>query len=128
MDSIVDIQRQVQADTDDWFPERDDLGVPYLVIALAGEVGEFANMVKKDIRDQAVYTKEHHLELCMELVDILVYLCQLANALNLNLAEGYALKRSINVERFARGPRTVVDRIRNDSDETNGKGEGVRDS
>jgi hypothetical protein len=74
-------------------------------LALAGEVGEFCNMVKKIDRGDLVGANEttmhnFHVAMANELVDCLIYICQAATVLNFRLDEGYKQKREYNAERF----------------------------
>ena len=78
----------------------------HLTIALVGECGEFANVVKKIDREfehQGEKISEEKLQkLKEELVDILIYVLIIANVLNMNLEEEYLRKRKINEKRFER--------------------------
>lgn len=76
-------------------PYRDHK-VPYLVMALCGEAGEAANLVKKVVREHGMekatiffrstgFGKNH--DLCHELGDILWYLQALADELGYTLSE-----------------------------------------
>lgn len=107
--SLVDIQAEIDQDTKDWFSEVDiDLG--YLALALAGEAGEFANLIKKIIRDDLdINTKEFRVDMAFELVDVLIYTSMLANLLGVDLAEAYSYKREINVTRFGKQDPDVSD-------------------
>jgi len=114
--TLIDIQAEVDKDTQDFFPELDsDLG--YLALAMAGEAGEFANMVKKIIRGTMdVNQKEVRIDMAFELVDVLIYIAMLANLLDIDLAETYGYKRDINVTRFG---------TKNPDGNSSGSGSGV---
>ncbi|MDJ0554850.1 MAG: MazG nucleotide pyrophosphohydrolase domain-containing protein [Microcoleaceae cyanobacterium MO_207.B10] len=63
-----------------------DKGIEYCSIALAGEVGETLNIIKKSIRDDnGVISKEKLEELTLELGDCLWYLASLSSELGLSL-------------------------------------------
>ncbi len=100
--TLIDIQAEVDKDTKEWFPETEsDLG--YLALALAGEAGEFANMIKKIMRGSLdVNQKEVRIDMAFELADVLIYVAMLSNLLGFDLAETYAYKRDINVTRFGK--------------------------
>lgn len=89
-------------DSDRWFGDTGTTrSVAYMALCLAGEVGEFANIVKKierrslDIHDAAV-----RVQLAMELTDVFVYLLNLAGLLGVDLEKSFAIVRSRNEERF----------------------------
>lgn len=75
------------------------------VVAMTGEVGEFANLVKKA-------TREHNAgnalpdgiveKMREELVDMFIYLVKLALLLDMNLSDSYFKKMAFNAERFKR--------------------------
>lgn len=100
--SVLDIQQQVQEDSEEWFPETSkDLG--FITLAMGGEVGEAQNIVKKILRDSnGQITPEVRLKLSLELADAFIYICQAMNFLGLNLEHTYQYKRGVNVERFGK--------------------------
>lgn len=75
--------------------------IQYWCLALAGEVGELCNLVKKETRDR-VTLKE---EITEEMADILIYLCMMANSLEVDLEEEYYRKQKKNTQRFREGRR-----------------------
>jgi NTP pyrophosphatase (non-canonical NTP hydrolase) len=93
--------RQCQEDSQRWFPGTTQDNLPFLVLALAGEVGELANVVKKivrgslDARDAAVKR-----QLDMEATDCLVYLLNIFGALNVDPKKAYDMVRTLNEKRF----------------------------
>ena len=101
LNEIVD---QCLEDSKEWFPTRvTDLG--YLTVCLAGEVGEFANLIKKAMRGtHDIGDEEFFTEMAFEVIDIFIYLANIAGALNLNLEELYKIKREVNYERFGKAP------------------------
>lgn len=94
-----------------WMPPAEDseLLVSFIVrdlVGLFGEVGEFANLVKKvqlctgieteqELRDQLPFLKE-------ELIDSFIYLMRFATYLNIDLEAEYFRKLSLNEKRFQR--------------------------
>jgi len=76
----------------------------YLVVALSGEVGEYANIVKKASRDfenlgQSI-SDERKEQLAEELVDCFIYVIITANLLGIDLEKEYMKKLEKNKERF----------------------------
>lgn len=74
-------------------------------IALAGEVGEFANILKKAMRHYEstgeLPDSETHEALKEELVDVFIYVVKISLALGLDLSEGYYGKMKVNDKKFA---------------------------
>lgn len=65
---------------------REDLGLTYYALGLAGESGECVDKIKKIIRDQdGVVRLENLSPLLLEMGDVLWYLTMLANELNFSL-------------------------------------------
>lgn len=63
-------------------------GLHYTGIALAGEVGEVCNEIKKwDRDDQQQMTELRHTKLCYELGDVLWYLTSLCDDLGVSLGQ-----------------------------------------
>ena len=92
---LREIQQQCKNDSEDFFPDVKPSTLFY-TLAVAGEVGEFANMLKKKLRGDEV----NPTELAFELPDILIYLCDLASSMGVDLEDFYHTKREYNVERF----------------------------
>ena len=77
-----------------------DHAVTYPLIGLVGEVGEFANKYKKVLRDGAHFTTQ---DATAELGDILWYIANLANDLDISLSDvAYYNVRKLR-DRQARG-------------------------
>lgn len=104
LSDIQDIVNQCTSDSHEWFPTTaEDLA--FNALAMAGEVGEFANVVKKVMRGSRRYddlkTQE---ELGEELTDVFIYLMNIVGILqrrmDFDLVEAYARKRQFNHERF----------------------------
>ncbi len=69
------------------------------VLCLVGELGEFANSLKKVNRGDVPY-EEARQDLEEELTDVFVYLMQIANQMDVDLEESYLRKLAKNRERF----------------------------
>jgi NTP pyrophosphatase (non-canonical NTP hydrolase) len=75
-------------------------------LGLCGEVGEFANLIKKIDRgslDVKSATVRH--DLAMELTDVYVYLLNLAGIFGIDLEKSYLQVRAANEERFMKQRR-----------------------
>jgi NTP pyrophosphatase (non-canonical NTP hydrolase) len=73
--------------------------IPYSALALAGEAGEFANEVKKALRDDRGYiSDERRLRLLLELGDVLWYVAYITQELGSSLESVIEL----NVEKLQR--------------------------
>lgn len=81
-----------------WFPETAvDLG--HHALALCGEAGEVANVVKK-LQRGSLETSEGRDRLKGELADVLIYLLNCAAILQINLGQEYLKKQAFNEKRF----------------------------
>lgn len=100
---VADQARQCLQDSERWFPHTAH-SVMHHTVSLIGEVGEFANIIKKadrgsiDLNDAA-----HRREAIMELTDIYIYLLNLAALLGVDLSKSYVQKRIQNEKRFGNG-------------------------
>ncbi|MBI3190194.1 hypothetical protein HYZ41_00670 [archaeon] len=75
----------------------------YATIALAGEVGEFSNELKKILREKHIdnfIDEKHILNMKEELVDVFIYLVILSLILKVDIAKEYFEKMDKNNERF----------------------------
>ncbi|MET3855380.1 MazG nucleotide pyrophosphohydrolase domain-containing protein [Rhizobium sp. OAE497] len=71
----------------------------HLVVCLVGELGEFANLVKKVRRGDFEYDQASG-ELTAELADIFAYTLKTANLMRIDLTSAYLDKMKENEERF----------------------------
>lgn len=71
----------------------------FLILALTGEVGETANIVKKIIRGDFLLSQKYG-DLKEEITDVFIYVLKLSNQLGFDLEEEYLKKMKINQERF----------------------------
>jgi NTP pyrophosphatase (non-canonical NTP hydrolase) len=86
-------------DSETWFPEQAH-DLVFMALAMAGEVGEFCNVLKKIERGSLEHDPESHLSLAMELTDVFIYMANIAAVLNIDLGKAYDQKREFNAERF----------------------------
>jgi NTP pyrophosphatase (non-canonical NTP hydrolase) len=92
---------QCTSDSARWFPGAQDLG--FTTLAMCGEAGEVANLVKKIVRGSITF-EDVYLELPEEIIDVLIYLCNLMGLpefKDTNWKEIWDAKRRFNEERFA---------------------------
>jgi NTP pyrophosphatase (non-canonical NTP hydrolase) len=75
--------------------------VPYLALAMCGEAGEFANVVKKIQRGSLdPNSPETRVRLAEELTDVFVYMLNIAATLDIDLLKMYEIVRAKNEIRF----------------------------
>lgn len=96
--TLRDIQRIEARDTKSYFPNHAET-LDYLAIAMAGEVGEVCNVIKKFDRGSinGALLRE---ELSKELPDILIYLVMLAEKVGVDLQQAWIDKKEYNDSRF----------------------------
>ena len=102
MSSLRAIQTQCDEDSHRWFPSTAQ-DLPFLTLCMMGEAGEFANKLKKSLRNgHHTYLNDNKLreELCEELTDAFIYLACIAELLQMDLEWWYNFKRNKNAERF----------------------------
>lgn len=91
---------QCVEDSKRWFPETAN-SVAFGVLAMAGEVGELANLVKKVERGSlSMKDSKTKYAIQMELTDVFIYLLQLSALLDVDLEKSYEIKRAENNRRF----------------------------
>jgi NTP pyrophosphatase (non-canonical NTP hydrolase) len=96
------MSRVALEDSRRWFPETAD-SVAFTCLALAGEVGEVCNIVKKLERKSLKWgDAKVRMDLHMEVADAFTYLILLAGQLNVDLVKLYDLKRVENEQRFGK--------------------------
>jgi NTP pyrophosphatase (non-canonical NTP hydrolase) len=111
----AELSLQCVQDSIRWFGDTvtDTNAIPHHTLALAGEVGELANIVKKidrgSLNGRAPVVR--HM-MAMELTDVFIYVLNLAGIMGIDLEEAYKIKRAENEQRFskereARDARTV---------------------
>jgi NTP pyrophosphatase (non-canonical NTP hydrolase) len=100
MDDLREIAAQVHRDSAFWFGEELTLNAPYMCLALCGEVGEVANIIKKLQRGSLVQTEEVRNDIAEEITDSFIYVIALAHACGVDLGKAYDAKRAINIGRW----------------------------
>lgn len=97
-----ELAKQCVEDSERWFGDSTIVhSVPHHALAMAGEVGEFCNIVKKIDRGSLTFSDAAtRYNLAMELTDVYVYLLNLAGLLDIDLEESYKLVRAANEKRF----------------------------
>lgn len=99
------LSQQCVADSERWFGDAVQWktlpGVIHHALALAGEVGEFCNIIKKiDRKSLSMKDPVVRNNLAMELTDCLVYLLNLAGLLGVDLDRTFEIVRGKNESRF----------------------------
>lgn len=102
MSEVGKLSKQCVEDSERWFGDQVvGHSVPHHALALAGEVGEFCNIVKKIERGSLDLNDANtRYGLAMELTDVFVYLLNLAGLLNIDLQASYEIVRAQNQLRF----------------------------
>lgn len=104
VESLRMIQKIEAADSSHYFPDVSNELV-YLACALAGEVGEACNNIKKNYRGSIPRAFLTDL-LRSELADVLIYLVMLAEAAGVDLTEAWQDKKEFNDARYIGPPTT----------------------
>lgn len=98
--TVLEMQQQCFSDSGRFFPEQ-QTNLPFMVLALCGEVGELANALKKLERGSKEWNDESRYELAMEMADVFTYLLNCAMIIKVDLEKAYLEKRALNVKRFS---------------------------
>lgn len=93
------IKQQCRQDSLDWFGEELANNLPHMVLALCGECGELANLVKK-LQRKDFNIDDKLDDIAEETVDVFIYLMNIAALIGLDMEKGYGTKRGINADRF----------------------------
>ena len=105
------LEQQCLQDSDRWFGDqipdiRSMRSLIHHTLALCGEVGEVANIIKKIDRGSLdarnAITRN---DLAMELADVYTYLLNVAGIVGIDLEKAYNTKRGINDGRFVAARR-----------------------
>ena len=99
---LQELADEAMADSNRWFPGQAK-SLAFNTLALCGEAGELANLVKKVERgslDPSKATTRH--EIAMEATDVFIYLLNIAAILGIDLERSYKLKRTENERRFGK--------------------------
>jgi NTP pyrophosphatase (non-canonical NTP hydrolase) len=100
---VAKLALTADSDSKRWFPKtaRD---ITFMALALCGEVGELANIIKKVARGTAEMTDaKTRYDIQMEMADAFTYLLDLSILLGVDLEKAYYHKRALNEKRF--GPK-----------------------
>jgi NTP pyrophosphatase (non-canonical NTP hydrolase) len=101
---LQQLAEQCLTDSHKYFPENMHT-LSHHALALCGEVGEFANVVKKIERGSLDPDSEQaKIMLEGEAADILIYLMNIFGLLNVDPLKAYMKKRDFNNRRFGNGP------------------------
>jgi NTP pyrophosphatase (non-canonical NTP hydrolase) len=96
--NLNEIVQQCQSDSEDWFPDK-AYDTTFMALAMAGEVGEVCNEIKKVERGSATFTEARD-KIAEESIDVFIYLCNLFGILGVDAEELYKRKREFNAGRF----------------------------
>src|ERR1700757_2841826 len=90
------IAKRARRNSERWFPQlhADQDMTTFYSLALAGEMGEVANLAKKRMR-RASGVVEFESQIADELADIFTYLLLLADECNVNLVDAFEKKQAI---------------------------------
>lgn len=96
------IAHQCMQDSERWFGDSyTTRSLAFMALALAGEVGELCNEIKKIERgSQSIQDAAVRYRLMMETTDVFIYLANIAGLLNIDLSESYKHVRALNEKRF----------------------------
>lgn len=100
--NLDQLQQRAWADSRAWFPSvhrTDHDAMVHFALGIAGEVGELVNLIKK-INRSSTTVANVYTELCHEVADVLIYLCDLAEVLNIDLESAVNEKRQVLIERW----------------------------
>lgn len=101
IDLLYQHAQQCLQDSLDWFPEVTN--IPFHTLALCGEVGELANIVKKIERGSLKWEDpEVQIAFKSEIADIYTYLMGLVALSSTDLKAAYEMKREFNANRFGK--------------------------
>lgn len=84
-----------------WFGGDSDV---WIALALAGEVGEVCNLIKKENRKTAPAPRFLQEQVAEELVDVLFYVARLLDARGIDLQAAWRLKMAENDRKYGRVP------------------------
>jgi NTP pyrophosphatase (non-canonical NTP hydrolase) len=102
LSEFAQLSKQCVEDSERWFGDQGThRSLAHHSLALAGEVGEFCNVIKKIDRGSLnIHDAEVRYRLAMEATDIYVYLLTIAGLLNVDLSKAYLHVRANNEKRF----------------------------
>jgi NTP pyrophosphatase (non-canonical NTP hydrolase) len=100
---LGDMAIQCLQDSERWFGDTGTTrSVSYMALCMAGEVGEFCNIVKKiERKSLSIQDSKTRVQLASELTDVFVYMLNIAGILGIDLAKSYDMVRTNNERRFS---------------------------
>tara|TARA_Y100001949_G_scaffold168329_1_gene166974 strand:- start:13 stop:330 length:318 start_codon:yes stop_codon:yes gene_type:complete len=100
MTELQAIQNEVEADSVLFFKDSSE-DIAHHVLALCGEVGELANMIKKMQRgDLKIDEEDTWYDMASEITDIFIYILSIASIAGMDMETFYGVKREFNYRRF----------------------------
>ena len=100
--SLIALSEQCLDDTQRWFGDKSINNLNHQTLGMCGEVGEFANIVKKIDKGQLkLGDATTKIRLAEELADIFTYMLSIAGLLNIDLEKAYTGVRKNNERRFS---------------------------
>lgn len=99
---LWDLAQVAIGNSNRWFGDIDAAqSIPHMTLALCGEVGELANIIKKiDRGDLDPSSAKVRMDMSMELADVLTYVLNLSALLKIDLLRAYEQKCIENEHRF----------------------------
>lgn len=99
---LLDMAQQCIEDTERWFGDKPHVNtLLHQTLGMCGEVGEFANVVKKIDKGQLnIDDAATRVRLAEELADVLTYTLSIAGILKIDLEKAYIAVRTKNQRRF----------------------------
>ena len=107
---IIQLQKEFDSShssTFNWDAEISDGNLEmlgFLLLSIAGELGEASNIVKKIIRGDFSLAEKRE-EISEEIVDIFIYLIKISYQFKIDIEDLYLKKMRKNTERFSRYER-----------------------
>lgn len=111
MRTLTEIQQTSLVDSKFWFPDvhrTDHDAIVHFSLGIAGEVGELVNFIKKINRGSLTY-EQANVQLSHEMADVLIYLCDIAETLHIDLDQAVQDKRKILVSRWGEPVDAVME-------------------
>lgn len=98
---LVRLAKQAESDAEQWFGDTPcSKSIPHHTLALVGQVGSFASLVKKIERgDLSIGDAAVRYNLAVELTDSFTEMLNLAALLHIDLEESYKYVRAANKKR-----------------------------
>lgn len=104
---LQQLARQCVKDSERYFPNFGSSPLVHHALALCGETGELANVIKKIDRGSLdIATESAKIQLEGEATDVLIYLLNIFGILGIDPLRAYFKKREFNNERFTHTTNT----------------------